>query len=138
VVVVVVVVFSHPKNLSLFRPRHPIITPPVISPLPLAIVNHRKFALMSCIIRIANHFLFNRLAFMKDILPKYFSSEWSFATCHVQSDTRFLCTFSPDQRSVIVITMQGDYYQFAFDPLTSGRGDCKRLAFHRFMDDDDD
>jgi WD repeat-containing protein 45 len=76
------------------------------------------------------------LHFIKDLLPKYFSSEWSFATCHVRSDVRFLCTFAADMKSIIVITMDGSYYQFSFDS-TAG-GECPRELYHRFLDLDDD
>eukprot|EP00158_Paraphelidium_tribonemae_P009090 Partr_v1_DN28767_c0_g1_i1_m63248 putative WD repeat domain phosphoinositide-interacting protein len=41
------------------------------------------------------------LSFIKDMLPKYFSSEWSFAHCRVPSEARFLCAFGADQDNVI-------------------------------------
>ncbi|KAI9230442.1 MAG: transducin/WD40 domain-containing protein [Piptocephalis tieghemiana] len=41
------------------------------------------------------------LSFMKDILPKYFSSEWSFAHCRVLGETRCVCGFGKDNRTII-------------------------------------
>jgi WD40 repeat protein len=40
------------------------------------------------------------LSFMKEILPSYFSSEWSFAQFHVQ-ETRSLVCFGNDKNSII-------------------------------------
>jgi WD40 repeat protein len=40
------------------------------------------------------------LSFMKEILPSYFSSEWSFASFKI-SETRSICCFSSDSSSVI-------------------------------------
>lgn len=77
------------------------------------------------------------LAFMKDLLPKYFSSEWSFATCQVKHDAHFICTFGADMRSIIVITQEGSYYQFAFDPTGTG-GECARELYHRFLGPNDE
>lgn len=43
---------------------------------------------------------FLSLSFMKEILPSYFSSEWSFASFKI-SETRSICCFSSDSSSVI-------------------------------------
>ncbi|RKP15307.1 WD40-repeat-containing domain protein, partial [Piptocephalis cylindrospora] len=46
-------------------------------------------------------FLFPRLLGPCDILPKYFSSEWSFAHCRVLGETRCVCGFGRDNRTII-------------------------------------
>jgi hypothetical protein len=43
----------------------------------------------------------SKLAFMKDLLPKYFSSEWSFAHCQVPMEHRCICGFGPERNSII-------------------------------------
>lgn len=40
------------------------------------------------------------LSFMKEILPSYFSSEWSFASFHIQECHSLVC-FGADSASVI-------------------------------------
>lgn len=59
------------------------------------------------------------LSFMKGVLPKYFSSEWSFAQFHVPEVTRFLAAFG-SQNTVIVIGMDGSFYRCSFDPVNGG------------------
>ncbi|OVA02208.1 WD40 repeat [Macleaya cordata] len=46
------------------------------------------------------------LSFMKGVLPKYFSSEWSFAQFFVPENTRFIAAFG-SQNSVIIVGMDG-------------------------------
>jgi WD40 repeat protein len=43
------------------------------------------------------------LSFMKDLLPKYFSSEWSFANAKVVTESRCLVAFGEQKNSVIGI-----------------------------------
>lgn len=38
---------------------------------------------------------------MKDLLPKYFSSEWSFAQFKVAADCRCICAFGGEKNTVI-------------------------------------
>jgi hypothetical protein len=72
---------------------------------------------------------------MKDILPKYFSSEWSFATCHVPSSAKFISTFgSEGENSVIAVAEDGSYYKFEFDLVTGG--EAKRVAYRCFLRND--
>eukprot|EP01100_Stratorugosa_tubuloviscum_P001533 TRINITY_DN1341_c2_g1_i1.p1 TRINITY_DN1341_c2_g1~~TRINITY_DN1341_c2_g1_i1.p1 ORF type:complete len:348 (+),score=142.50 TRINITY_DN1341_c2_g1_i1:75-1118(+) len=74
------------------------------------------------------------LFFMKDLLPSYWSSEWSFAQFRIP-ETRSLCTFSNDKNSVIVININGDFYKYTFDPVRGGEA---RLEMHsKFLQDAD-
>ncbi|CAG8523186.1 8215_t:CDS:10 [Ambispora leptoticha] len=56
------------------------------------------------------------LSFMKDLLPKYFSSEWSFAHVKLNNkDCRCICGFG-QENNVFVIYADGSFYNFHFDP----------------------
>ncbi|KAI7988941.1 Autophagy-related protein 18c [Camellia lanceoleosa] len=46
------------------------------------------------------------LSFMKGVLPKYFSSEWSFAQFHLPEYTKFIAAFG-SQNTVIIVGMDG-------------------------------
>lgn len=41
------------------------------------------------------------LSFMKDLLPKYFSSEWSFANAKISTESRCLVAFGEQKNSII-------------------------------------
>jgi hypothetical protein len=63
-------------------------------------------------------------------LPKYFTSEWSFAQYKLtDEDTgRSLVGFtSSDPHSLIIITQSGRYHKVSFDP--SKGGTCVQQAF---------
>lgn len=70
------------------------------------------------------------IPFVKDILPKYFSSKWSFANFHV-NDTRFIATFGSEKNTVVAVSSDGNYYKYAFD-LAKG-GECIRQAYNKFL-----
>ncbi|MQL73835.1 hypothetical protein Taro_006168, partial [Colocasia esculenta] len=55
-------------------------------------------------------------SFMKGILPRYFSSEWSFAQFHVPEASRFLVGFG-SQNTVVIVGMDG---RCSFDPVKGG------------------
>ncbi|KAJ7965176.1 Autophagy-related protein like [Quillaja saponaria] len=59
------------------------------------------------------------LSFMRGVLPKYFSSEWSFARFHLPEDTQFMVAFG-SQNTVIVIGMDGSFYRASYDPVHGG------------------
>ncbi|CAG8553462.1 1347_t:CDS:2, partial [Cetraspora pellucida] len=71
------------------------------------------------------------LSFMKDLLPKYFSSEWSFAHFKVMADCRCICGFGQERNSVIVICADGSFYKFTFDPRKGG--ECVREDYENFL-----
>lgn len=63
-------------------------------------------------------------------LPKYFTSEWSFAQYKLtEEDTgRSLVGFSStDPHSIIIITQSGRYHKVSFDPQRGGP--CVQQAF---------
>ncbi|KAF9166229.1 WD repeat domain phosphoinositide-interacting protein 3 [Mortierella sp. AD010] len=76
------------------------------------------------------------LAFMKDLLPKYFSSAWSFAQFKVAADCRCICAFGGEKNTVIVFCADGSFYRFMFDPQKGG--ECVRESYNKFLKESDD
>lgn len=70
------------------------------------------------------------LSFMKDFLPKYFSSEWSLAQFHVP-DSRSICAFGAEAHSIIVVCSDGSYYKAVFDPKAGG--EMRQVSYDRFI-----
>ncbi|KAI4306984.1 hypothetical protein L6164_030218 [Bauhinia variegata] len=70
------------------------------------------------------------LYFMRGVLPKYFSSEWSFAQFHVPENTQFIVAFGP-QNSVIIVGMDGSFYRCSFDPVHGG--EMLQQEYFRFL-----
>ncbi|KAK1320804.1 Autophagy-related protein 18d [Acorus calamus] len=70
------------------------------------------------------------LSFMKVVLPKYFSSEWSFAQFHVPEITRFFAAFGA-QNTVVIVGMDGSFYRCSFD-LVNG-GEMLQQEYVRFL-----
>ena len=66
------------------------------------------------------------LSFVKRLLPKYFSSEWSLAKFHVDSD-KTLCAFGQDERTIIAVTGDGHFYKASFEV----GGEMKRMGFSK-------
>ncbi|KAI8997142.1 WD40-repeat-containing domain protein [Pilobolus umbonatus] len=89
------------------------------------------------------------LSFMKDILPKYFSSEWSFANAKIITESRCLVAFGEQKNTIIgkydwkghlqcltdaviiAICADGSCYKFYFDPRKGG--ECTRESFERIF-----
>lgn len=59
------------------------------------------------------------LSFMRGVLPKYFSSEWSFAQFHLPESTQFIAAFG-SQNTVIAVGLDGSFYRCSFDPVNGG------------------
>ncbi|KAK1392877.1 Autophagy-related protein 18c [Heracleum sosnowskyi] len=59
------------------------------------------------------------LSFMKGVLPKYFSSEWSFAQFHISECTHFIAAFG-SQNTLVIVSMDGSFYRCSFDPVNGG------------------
>ncbi|CAO3666707.1 unnamed protein product [Umbelopsis ramanniana] len=74
--------------------------------------------------------------FMKDLLPKYFSSEWSFAHAKISSETRCVVGFGEQKNSIIALCADGACYKFLFDPRKGG--ECSRESYERFYSPFDD
>eukprot|EP00465_Bigelowiella_longifila_P000659 CAMPEP_0185281462 /NCGR_PEP_ID=MMETSP1359-20130426/66733_1 /TAXON_ID=552665 /ORGANISM="Bigelowiella longifila, Strain CCMP242" /LENGTH=378 /DNA_ID=CAMNT_0027876899 /DNA_START=606 /DNA_END=1742 /DNA_ORIENTATION=- len=72
-------------------------------------------------------------SFMKSLLPKYFSSEWSFAYYKIP-DTRTIVSFGSDKNSIIVVSADGSFYKATFDPDKPGN-ECKMVSHKKFIKD---
>ncbi|KAJ2443025.1 Phosphatidylinositol 3,5-bisphosphate-binding protein, partial [Coemansia sp. RSA 2424] len=72
----------------------------------------------------------SNLKFMKDLLPKYFSSEWSFAHFRVANEVRCICGFGSERNSVVVLCADGTAQKYSFD---SYRGGCVREWYRKFI-----
>ncbi|XP_010525421.1 PREDICTED: autophagy-related protein 18c-like [Tarenaya hassleriana] len=70
------------------------------------------------------------LSFMRGVLPKYFSSEWSFAQFRVPEITQFFAAFGC-QNTVAIIGMDGSFYRCSFDPVNGG--EMTRLEYFRYL-----
>ncbi|KAI9295480.1 WD40 repeat-like protein [Neoconidiobolus thromboides FSU 785] len=72
------------------------------------------------------------LSFMKDLLPKYFDSEWSYASYTLPNETKCICGFSPIKNSnaIIVLCSDGSYFRILFDPRVGGQ--CTRDVYKLF------
>jgi WD40 repeat protein len=71
----------------------------------------------------------SRLSFASSILPKYFSSEWSFAQFK-GPDVPSVCAFGSKPNSIILLTCEGEYFELLFDKEKGGP--CVQGSYHRF------
>ncbi|CAO3628757.1 unnamed protein product [Cunninghamella blakesleeana] len=71
------------------------------------------------------------LSFMKDLLPKYFSSEWSFAHAKIVTESQCLVAFNAMKKdTILAICADGSCYTFQFDPRKGG--ECLRDSYERY------
>ncbi|XP_073224630.1 autophagy-related protein 18d-like isoform X2 [Cicer arietinum] len=59
------------------------------------------------------------LSFMRGFLPKYFSSEWSFARFRLPGKTKFIVAFG-SHNTVLIVGMDGSFYRCIFDQVHGG------------------
>jgi WD40 repeat protein len=67
--------------------------------------------------------------FMKGILPKYFSSVWSFAQLRISS-AKSICAFGKEPQSLVVIGADGSFCKTNF----SKGGECECDSYAQFLD----
>lgn len=71
------------------------------------------------------------LSFIKGVLPKYFSSEWSVAQFRLPEGSRYIAAFGHEKNTVIVVGLDGSFYLCKFDPVAVG--EMTQLAYHNFL-----
>ncbi|XP_068663188.1 autophagy-related protein 18a-like [Aristolochia californica] len=70
------------------------------------------------------------LSFIKGVLPKYFSSEWSVAQFRLQEGVQYIVAFG-QQNTIVILGMDGSFYRCQFDPVNGG--EMSRLEFYNFL-----
>lgn len=70
---------------------------------------------------------------ISQILPKYFSSNWSFCKFSIPAGPSIhcICAFGADSNSIIVISADGNYYKFIFN----NKGEISREVCSQFLDE---
>jgi len=71
---------------------------------------------------------------MRSFLPKYFSSEWSFAQFRVpvHQEVRSIVAFGAEKNSIIVVSADGTFYKAMFDPEKPGL-ECVQETSEKFI-----
>ncbi|KAL5711565.1 Autophagy-related protein 18d [Ranunculus cassubicifolius] len=69
-------------------------------------------------------------SFMKGVLPKYFSSEWSFAQFYLPETVRYVAAFG-SHNTVIIVGMDGSFYRCSFDAVNGG--EMTQQEYVRFL-----
>ncbi|CAA2971840.1 autophagy-related 18a, partial [Olea europaea subsp. europaea] len=75
------------------------------------------------------------LSFIKGVLPKYFSSEWSMAQFRLIEGSHYIVAFGHQKNTVIILGLDGSFYRCKFDPATGG--EMTQLEYHNFLKPDE-
>lgn len=60
------------------------------------------------------------LSFMRGVLPKYFSSEWSFSQFRLSEENKPIVAFGPEKHTIMIVGSDGSFYKCGFDPVHGG------------------
>ncbi|KAL3626024.1 Autophagy-related protein 18a [Castilleja foliolosa] len=71
------------------------------------------------------------LSFIKGVLPKYFSSEWSVAQFRLPEGSQYIVAFGHQKNTVVILGLDGSFYRCKFDPETGG--EMTQLEYHNFL-----
>ncbi|XP_028780899.1 autophagy-related protein 18a [Neltuma alba] len=71
------------------------------------------------------------LSFIKGVLPKYFTSEWSVARFRLNEGLQYNVAFGHQKNTIVILGMDGSFYRCKFDPMTGG--EMTQLEYYNFM-----
>ncbi|KAI4349960.1 hypothetical protein L6164_010498 [Bauhinia variegata] len=71
------------------------------------------------------------LSFIKGVLPKYFSSEWSVAQFRLHEGVQYVVAFGHQKNTIVILGMDGSFYRCQFDPVTGG--EMTQLEYYNFL-----
>ncbi|KAF6135983.1 hypothetical protein GIB67_006875 [Kingdonia uniflora] len=71
------------------------------------------------------------LSFIRGVLPKYFSSEWSVAQFRLPEGSQYIVAFGHQKNTIVILGMDGSFYRCQFDPVT--RGEMTQLEFYNIL-----
>ncbi|KAL7198918.1 hypothetical protein ACSBR2_021251 [Camellia fascicularis] len=75
------------------------------------------------------------LSFIKGVLPKYFSSEWSVAQFRLLEGSQYIVAFGHQKNTVVILGLDGSFYRCQFDPVSGG--EMTQLEYHNFLKPED-
>ncbi|KAJ1377636.1 WD40/YVTN repeat-like-containing domain superfamily [Sesbania bispinosa] len=75
------------------------------------------------------------LSFIKGVLPKYFSSEWSVAQFRLQEGLQYVVAFGHQKNTIVILGMDGSFYRCQFDSATGG--EMTQLEYYNFLKPDE-
>ncbi|XP_076915149.1 autophagy-related protein 18a-like [Bidens hawaiensis] len=75
------------------------------------------------------------LSFIKGVLPKYFSSEWSVAQFRLVEGSQYIVAFGHQKNTVVILGIDGSFYRCKFDPVTGG--EMTQLEYRNFVKPED-
>lgn len=73
----------------------------------------------------------SHLSFIKGVLPKYFSSEWSVAQFRLAEGLQHIVAFGHQKNTVVILGMDGSFYRCEFDPAAGG--EMTQREHHNFL-----
>ncbi|XP_061338023.1 autophagy-related protein 18a-like [Gastrolobium bilobum] len=71
------------------------------------------------------------LSFIKGVLPKYFSSEWSVAQFRLNEGLQYVVAFGHQKNTIVILGMDGSFYRCQFDSATGG--EMTQLEYYNFL-----
>ncbi|KAE9589593.1 putative transcription factor WD40-like family [Lupinus albus] len=71
------------------------------------------------------------LSFIKGVLPKYFSSEWSVAQFRLPEGLQHAVAFGHQKNTIVILGMDGSFYRCQFDSASGG--EMTQLEYYNFL-----
>ncbi|XP_031102864.1 autophagy-related protein 18a-like [Ipomoea triloba] len=77
----------------------------------------------------------SQLSFIKGVLPKYFSSEWSVAQFRLQEGLQHIVAFGHQKNTIVILGMDGSFYRCQFNAAEGG--EMRLVEHHNFLKPED-